>query len=46
MLFRSGPGLVRLRLAPLITGDFKYRSIEVYTEQTPQGDRAYLGGIR
>ena len=43
---RLGPGLVRLRLAPQITGDFKYRSIEVYTEQTPQGDRAYLGGIR
>ena len=43
---RLGPGLVRLRLAPQITGEFKYRSIEVYTEQTPQGDRAYLGGIR
>ena len=43
---RLGPGLVRLRLAPQITGDFKYRSIEVYTEQTPSGDRAYLGGIR
>jgi hypothetical protein len=43
---RLGPGLVRLRLAPQISGEFKYRSIEVYTEQTPQGERAYLGGIR
>ena len=41
-----GPGLVRLRLAPQITTDFKYRSIEVYMEQSPNGDRAYLGGIR
>ena len=43
---RLGPGLIRLRLAPQITGDFKYRSIEVYTEQSPTGDRAYLGGIK
>ena len=43
---RLGPGLVRLRLAPQITADFKYRSIEVYMEQSPNGDRAYLGGIR
>ncbi len=43
---RIGPGLVRLRLAPQITSDFKYRSIEVYMEQSPKGDRAYLGGIR
>ena len=43
---RLGPGLVRLRLAPQITADFKYRSIEVYTEQTPTGERSYLGGIR
>lgn len=43
---RLGPGLIRLRLAPQITGDFKYRSIEVYTEQSPKGDRAYLGGIK
>lgn len=44
---RLGPGLVRLRLAPQITTeDFKYRSIEVYLEQSPKGDRAYLGGIR
>ena len=41
-----GPGLVRLRLAPQITTDFKYRSIEVYMEQSLNGDRAYLGGIR
>ena len=43
---RLGPGLVRLRLAPQITGDFKYRSVDVYTEPSPGGDRAYLGGIR
>lgn len=43
---RLGPGLVRLRLAPQITGEFKYRSVEIYTEQTPTGERSYLGGIR
>ncbi len=43
---RLGPGLVRMRLAPQITGDFKFRSIEAYCERTPEGDRVYLGGIR
>jgi len=43
---RIGPGLVRMRLAPQITGDFKFRSIEAYYERTPEGDRVYLGGIR
>lgn len=43
---RLGPGLIRMRLAPQIKADFKFRSVEVYTEQTPKGERAYLGGIR
>lgn len=43
---RLGPGLMRLRLAPQITGDFKFRSVEVYSEHTTDGERMFLGGIR
>jgi len=43
---RAGPKLVRLRLAPQIKGEFKYRTVEVFTEPTPEGDRVFLGGIR
>jgi len=43
---RAGPRLVRLRLAPQIKGDFKYRTVEVFTEPTADGDRVFLGGIR
>jgi hypothetical protein len=35
-----------MRLAPQITGDFKFRSVEVFSEHTPEGQRIYLGGIR
>ncbi|MEI7876779.1 MAG: hypothetical protein WCI96_02540 [Planctomycetota bacterium] len=43
---RLAPGLTRMRLAPQITGDFKFRSVEVFSEHTPEGQRIYLGGIR
>jgi len=43
---RAGPRLVRLRLAPQIKGEFKYRTVEVFTEPTSEGDRLFLGGIR
>jgi hypothetical protein len=43
---RLGPGAVRMRLAPQIKGDFKFRSVEVFAESTPDGDRVYLGGIK
>ncbi len=43
---RIGPGAVRMRLAPQIKGDFKFRSVEVFAESTPDGDRVYLGGIK
>ncbi|MFM1804330.1 MAG: hypothetical protein RL136_1209 [Planctomycetota bacterium] len=41
-----GRGAVRMRLAPQIKGDFRFRSVEVYAESTPDGTRCFLVGIK
>lgn len=43
---RIGPGLIRLRLPPQVSKEFKFKSVEIYSERTPKGERMYLGGIR
>ena len=42
----TGGGFFELRLAPQISQDFKLRVVEVVVETTPQGQRAWLAGIR
>ncbi len=41
-----GGGVTRLRLSPQVTKEFKFRTIEVSRETTPEGDRMFLGGLR
>lgn len=43
---RIGPGLIRLRLPPQVSKEFKFKSVEIYSEREPDGERMYLGGIR
>jgi hypothetical protein len=43
---RTGPNFLELSLAPQVSGDFRYRVVEVAFEQTSAGQRARLAGIR
>ncbi|MBI1304242.1 MAG: hypothetical protein GC172_10715 [Phycisphaera sp.] len=42
----KGGGLFELSLAPQISQDFKLRVVEVVIETSPEGQRAFLAGIR
>jgi hypothetical protein len=43
---KSGPTLLELSLAPQVAGEFKLRVVEIAYEQTPEGERVMLAGIR
>lgn len=43
---KSGPTSLTLELAPQVAGEFKYRFVEVEFEQTKDGERVMLLGIR
>jgi hypothetical protein len=43
---KSGPATVQLTLAPQVAGEFKLRVVEIEYEQTPEGERVTLAGIR
>lgn len=46
MMRKSGPTLLELTLAPQVSGEFKLRVVEIEYEQTAQGERVMLAGIR
>jgi len=46
MMRKSGPTLLELSLAPQVAGEFKLRVVEIEYEQTPEGERVMLAGIR
>ncbi|MFM7260267.1 MAG: hypothetical protein ACKO3W_06645 [bacterium] len=43
---RIGPNIMRIELTPQIAGDFRYRVVEIEYEQTADGQRVMLAGIR
>ncbi len=46
VVYDHAPGVLRLRLAPQIKGDFKFRVFEVEYDSKVGSDLVFLGGIR
>jgi len=46
VVYDHAPGVLRLRLAPQIKGDFKLRVVEVEYDSKVGSDLVFLGGIR